>query len=156
MQIRRGTAADLAAVVTLQRAAYDRNRAILGVEPIPLQADYDDIFATMEVWLAESEPGLDGVLILEPRGRDLLIWSIATMPGRQEKGLGRDLLGFAEHRARMLRVPAVRLYTGTKLVHLVEWYARRGYETERIEEQADRSITHMVKWLQYEAPSNPG
>ena len=55
MLLRRGTSADLAAVVNLQFAAYARNRTILGVEPIPLQADYTDILATMEVWLAESE-----------------------------------------------------------------------------------------------------
>jgi ribosomal protein S18 acetylase RimI-like enzyme len=159
MLLRRGTSADLAAVVNLQFAAYARNRTILGVEPIPLQADYTDILATMEVWLAESEatdgaPGLDGVLILEPRGQDLLIWSIATMPGRQERGLGRDLLAFAEHRTRMLRLPAIRLYTGTKLLHLVDWYTRRGFVTERVEETPDRSITHMLKPLHYEVPPN--
>lgn len=148
LMIRRATAADLAAVVALQKDAYARNRAILGVEPLPLQADYHDILATMEVWLAESAAGLDGVLILEPRGNDLLIWSIATAPLRQSKGLGRDLLGFACHRTRMLRLATVRLYTGTKLLHLVDWYTRHGFETERVEERADRSITHMVKRLE--------
>ena len=147
MNLRRGTSADMAAVVALQRAAYARNRTILGVEPIPLQANYDDIFATMEVWLAEGEDGLDGALILEPRGKDMLIWSIATDPARPARGTGRDLLGWAEHRTRMLRLPTVRLYTGTKLIHLVDWYGRHGYEVERIEEQPDRSITHMVKQL---------
>ena len=138
---------DLEAVVALQQAAYARNRTILGVEPIPLKADYRDILATMEVWLGESDQGLDGVLILEPRQDDLLIWSIATEPQRQQRGLGRDLLTFAEHRARMLGLATMRLYTGTRLVHLVEWYARHGYRTERIEEMADRSVTHMAKQL---------
>jgi GNAT superfamily N-acetyltransferase len=147
MMLRRATTGDLPALVGLQRAAYARNRAILGVEPIPLQADYADILATMEVWLAEGRQGLDGALILEPRRDDLLIWSIATEPGRQSAGLGRDLLAFAEHRARSLGLATMRLYTGTPLTHLVAWYGRHGYRTERIEKLPDRSITHMVKRL---------
>jgi hypothetical protein len=45
--LRRATVDDLAAVVALQHAAYAKNRAILGVEPVPLLADYGQIFAGM-------------------------------------------------------------------------------------------------------------
>src|SRR5207237_2180635 len=72
--LRRATRADLAAVTALQRAAYAKNRAILGVEPLPLLADYEQVFADYEVYLAEREGTLEGVLILEPRADDLLIW----------------------------------------------------------------------------------
>jgi GNAT superfamily N-acetyltransferase len=147
MNLRRAISEDLGAIVALQQAAYAWNRERLGVEPQPLQADYVDILATMEVWLAESEHGLDGVLILEPRRDDLLIWSVATEPRRQGNGVGRDLIQFAEHRARGHGLATMRLYTGTKLTERVEWYARHGYAVERIEEQPDRSVTHMVKPL---------
>jgi GNAT superfamily N-acetyltransferase len=140
--------ADLAAVVALQRAAYARNREILGVEPIPLQADYAAILKDMEVWLAEDGGRLVGALILEPRAKDLLVWSIATDPSRQSGGLGRALLRAAEERARELGRSVVRLYTGTLLAHLVAWYARHGYTVERIESLSDRSITHMIKHLE--------
>ncbi len=33
------------------------------------------------------------------------------------------------------------------LAHLVGWYGRNGYVTERIEELPDRSGTHVVKRL---------
>lgn len=147
MRLRRGASADLAAVVALQQAAYAANRAVLGVEPQPLQADYVDIFATMEVWLAEGAAGLDGVLILQARADDLLIWSVATAPDRQGRGLGRDLIAYAEHRARALGRSTMRLYTGSKLADRVAWYGRHGYRIERIEELSDRSVTHMVKQL---------
>jgi N-acetylglutamate synthase-like GNAT family acetyltransferase len=147
MIVRRATSADVVAVVALQRAAYAKNRPLLGVEPLPLQADYTDVVDAKEVWLAESETGLDGVLILEPRERDLLIWSIATDPARPPAGTGRDLLAWAEIRAAELERDTVRLYTGTKLAHLVAWYGRHGYVTECVEELQDRSITHMVKRL---------
>jgi hypothetical protein len=80
--LRRATRSDLSAVTALQRAAYAKNRAILGVEPLPLLADYSQVFSDYEVYLAERAGALDGVLILEPRAHDLLIWSVATAPGR--------------------------------------------------------------------------
>ncbi|MEZ5855906.1 MAG: GNAT family N-acetyltransferase [Hyphomicrobiaceae bacterium] len=146
---RRATPADLDAIVALQHAAYAWNRERLGVEPLPLQADYAQILATMEVWLADSDAGdhLDGVLILNSRADDMLIWSVATDPDRQGLSIGRSLLHFAETRANAIGRDTMRLYTGSKLTERVQWYERHGYETERIEEMSDRSVTHMVKRL---------
>jgi ribosomal protein S18 acetylase RimI-like enzyme len=146
VSLRRALAGDLDAVVRLQRAAYARNRQLLGREPLPLLADYGQVFNDYEVWLAEDD-GLTGVLILEPRAGDLLIWSIATDPARQQAGLGKAMLGAAEVRARALGLPIMRLYTGATLEHLVDWYGRHGYGVERIEQLSDRAITHMMKRL---------
>jgi ribosomal protein S18 acetylase RimI-like enzyme len=147
LTLRRAKTADLASLVTLQRAAYARNRALLGVEPIPLLADYAAILRDMEVWVSVTDARLMGALILEPRADDLLIWSIATDPAAQSAGLGRALLSAAEARARELGRTVVRLYTGTLLAHLLAWYGRHGYAVERIEVLSDRSITHMIKHL---------
>lgn len=146
LSLRRATRVDLDAVVALQRAAYARNRELLGVEPLPLMADYEAIFRDYEVWVAETG-AIAGALILEPRSNDLLIWSIAADPAGQKAGLGRAMLAAADVRARELGLSTVRLYTGTVLRHLVDWYTRNGFATERIEELSDRSVTHMVKYL---------
>jgi GNAT superfamily N-acetyltransferase len=145
--LRRADSGDLPRLVALQGAAYARNRTLLGVEPIPLQADYTAIMRDMEVWLAIDRDRLAGALILEPRAADLLIWSIASDPATQGAGLGRALLAASEERARQLRCTVVRLYTGTPLGHLVAWYGRHGFAVERIEALSDRSITHMIKHL---------
>jgi ribosomal protein S18 acetylase RimI-like enzyme len=147
LALRRAENADLASLSTLQRTAYARNRRLLGVEPIPLLADYTDIMRDMEVWVSEKDARLAGALILELRPDDLLIWSIAADPAVQGSGLGRALLSAAEARARQLGRTVVRLYTGTVLHHLVAWYGRHGYAVERIEVLSDRSITHMIKHL---------
>ncbi len=145
--LRRAVAADADAVTALQRAAYARNREILGVEPLPLLADYGDVISNYEVWLAEGERGLEAVLILEPRPDDLLIWSVATAPRTQGRGLGRRLLAAAEERAAMLGRRVMRLYTGEKLTTNIAWYRRHGYAIERIEQMPDRRAVHMVKHL---------
>lgn len=142
--LRRATRGDLVAVVAVQRAAYARNRELLGVEPMPLMADYEAIFRDHEIWVT-ADGSIAGVLILEARAHDLLIWSIATDTTRQKAGLGHAMLAAAEARARALGLDTLRLYTGTVLEHLVAWYTRNGYATERVEQLSDRSLTHMIK-----------
>ena len=146
LMLRRAWPADFESVVAIQRAAYARNRELLGVEPLPLMADYEQIFRDYEVWVT-AEGAIEGVLILEPRPDDLLIWSIATDPRRQQAGRGRAMLMAAEVRARELGRATMRLYTGAILHHLTGWYGRHGYAIERIEELPDRKVAHMVKQL---------
>ncbi len=147
MTLRRAGPGDLAAVTALQRAAYAKNRPLLGVEPLPLLADYEEILAEYEVYLAERDGALDGVLILEPRPDDLLIWSVATAPQAQGRGIGNTMLAFAEARARELGLTCIRLYTGEPLTGNIAWYRRHGYAHERIEDLGDRRIVHLVKQL---------
>lgn len=80
MSLRRASATDLAAVETFQREAYAANRTILGVEPLPLLADYAEILRDHEIWLAEGSGQLEGILVLAIRAHDLLIWSVAVAP----------------------------------------------------------------------------
>jgi RimJ/RimL family protein N-acetyltransferase/ribosomal protein S18 acetylase RimI-like enzyme len=145
--LRRANAGDIDAVVAFQRAAYARNRVLLGVEPLPLQADYSKILAEYETWLYESADGLDGVLILEPRKNDLLIWSIGTAPRLHGQGLGRRLLAAAEERAGTLGLAVMRLYTGEPLKNNIAWYERHGYARERVEDLGDRRAVHMMKQI---------
>jgi ribosomal protein S18 acetylase RimI-like enzyme len=147
ISFRRANTNDRPQIEALQQAAYARNRRLLGLEPMPLQADYGEIIARMEVWLAIERERLAGVLILDPRQDDLLIWSVAAAPDVQGKGIGPILLDAAEVRARQLGRETVRLYTSEPLKTLIAWYQRHGYEVERFEDLADRRIVHLAKTL---------
>jgi ribosomal protein S18 acetylase RimI-like enzyme len=144
---RRAEPDDVPTVEALQRAAYARNRELLGVEPLPLKADYHDIVARMEVWLFGPAEAPDGVLALHAEPDALLIWSVATAPGAQGSGLGGAMLDFAHARARALQLPTIRLYTGEKLTANVGWYLRRGFAIDRTETLDDRVVVHMSKRL---------
>jgi RimJ/RimL family protein N-acetyltransferase len=147
LRLRLAGPSDLAALGDLQRTAYAANRAVLGVEPLPLLFDYEAVLARYEAWIAEGEGGPAGALILDPSPDHLLIWSLATVPAAQRQGLGGRLLAAAEARARSLGLGTVRLYTGEKLTQNVRWYHRHGYAIERVEELDDRRLVHMVKTI---------
>ncbi len=144
---RRAQIGDVAAVEALQHAAYAHNRDLLGVEPLPLRADYNEIVAQMEVWLFGPIEALRGVLALKAEPDALLIWSVASAPHAQGAGLGAFMLDFAQARARQLNLAAIRLYTGEKLQGNIDWYRRRGFAIDRVETLADRRIVHMSKRL---------
>jgi RimJ/RimL family protein N-acetyltransferase len=146
-RLRPATAQDLDRLGALQRKAYAANRAALGVEPLPLQFDYAEALGSYEAWLLETEQGLAGGLILDPRPDHLLIWSIATAPQAQGQGIGARMLEAADLRARQLGLRTMRLYTGEKLTGNVRWYHRHGYAIDRVEEMPDRRVVHMVKEL---------
>lgn len=145
--LRRATLADAPAFEALQRSAYAWNRAMLGVEPLPLMVPTATVLGRYETWLLEPDGHLDGALALDPQPADLTIWSVSVDPARQNAGIGRTLLAAAEQRARDLGLSTMRLFTGEKLAKNIEWYRRRGYEVERIEDLPDRRAVHMVKTI---------
>lgn len=143
--LRRASRDDVAALRAVQQAAFGWNREILGVEPLPLLADYGEVVASKECWLAEDDGQVQGAIILEPEGEALLVWSVAVAPAQQGAKLGRRLMAFAEQRAREQGFGALTLYTGEKLQKNIDWYQRLGFSISGIEALADRNIVHMRK-----------
>ncbi|MBS9475867.1 GNAT family N-acetyltransferase [Ancylobacter radicis] len=146
-RLRRASLDDLAGIEVVQQGAYARNRIILGVEPVPLLWDYRAVMRSREVWVVDGAAGLDGVLVLQARDDDLLIDSLATAPMAQGSGLGNVLLAAGEARARALGRTTARLYTGEPLSANIQWYRRKGYMIERVEQMPDRRLVHMAKAL---------
>ncbi len=146
-RLRRATTADAPALAALQDAAYAPKRPLLGVEPVPLLTPAAEVLGRYEVWLADHEGEPAGALVLDPQPDHLMLWSVAVDPAHQGSGLGNTLLAAAESRARDLDLVELRLYTGDKLVRNIDWYARRGYATARVETLPDRRLVHMHKRL---------
>ena len=144
-RLRRASDQDADILLAFQREAYAHNRELLGVEPLPLRADYHEIIATKECWLSETGTRVDGALIIEVENEALLIWSIAVSPRMQGTGLGGQMLKFAEKRAHELGLKQITLYTGQKLGRNINWYTHHGFRIARLEALSDRNIVHMVK-----------
>ncbi|WP_043623594.1 GNAT family N-acetyltransferase [Nonomuraea candida] len=122
-------ASDRDAVERLVHDAYTPWIEIVGMRPLPLEADYAALIAAGRVHVTD---GLEGLIVLVPEDGALLVDNVAVRPELHGRGIGRALLAYAEQEARRLGLPAVCLYTNVKMAANIALYASLGYvETGR-------------------------
>jgi ribosomal protein S18 acetylase RimI-like enzyme len=119
---------DAAAIRDLVRASYARYIERIGKEPAPMLEDYAALIGAGEVWVSVEGEEVLGVLVMRPAEDHLFVDNVAVAPDHQGKGLGRELMTFAEARARKDGLPEIRLYTNEKMRENVAVYAKLGFE----------------------------
>ncbi|MEU6777792.1 GNAT family N-acetyltransferase [Nonomuraea angiospora] len=135
---------DKAAVERLVHDAYSPWIEVVGMRPLPMEADYGALIVAGRVHVTDA---LDGLIVLVPEDGVLLVENVAVGPGSQGKGLGRALMAYAEEEARRLGLPALRLYTNVKMTTNIALYESLGYvETGRMGVEG-RSAVMMRKQL---------
>ena len=112
----------------LVRMAYSKYVERIGKEPAPMLEDYDALIRAGEVWVWDEGGEVLGVLVIRPAYDHLFVDNVAVAPGHQGRGLGRELLAFAEERAEREGLPEVRLYTNEKMHENLALYAKLGFE----------------------------
>jgi RimJ/RimL family protein N-acetyltransferase/ribosomal protein S18 acetylase RimI-like enzyme len=145
--LRRASIADIPAILALKNAAYTPNESIIGAPSLPRIADYRQVVAEHEVWLAGDADRLDAALVLEIEDGKFTVWSVAVAPEAAGRRLGTALMHFAEERAVALNHDAVHLYTNARLTQRIGWYEYLGYAITHHEDRADRRLVHMRKTL---------
>lgn len=145
LSLRHATAADLPAIKALIDAAYARYLTRMDKPPGPMLRDYGPSVADGTTWVSGSP--IAAVLTLYPRDDYLLIENIAVHPDSQGRGLGRALMGFAEHEAARRGFTRMALVTHEVMTENQAIYARLGYaEVDRRAEDGYRRI-YMEKSL---------
>ena len=121
---------DAAAVRDLVRASYSKYVGRIGKDPAPMLEDYAALVRAGEVWELAGEAGGEvlGVLVMRPAEDHLFVDNVAVTPGHQGRGLGRELMAFAEEKARRDGLPEIRLYTNEKMHENLAVYAKQGFE----------------------------
>jgi N-acetylglutamate synthase-like GNAT family acetyltransferase len=148
MQLRRAVAADAGLVRELVRAAYAKWVPLIGREPRPMGASYDDAIARHVIDLCEVGAQVVALIELVPEPACLLVENIAVLPQQQGQGIGDALLEHAEEVARSLQLPALRLYTNAAFASNIAFYARRGFvEVRREPLAAGGELVHMERQL---------
>ncbi|MCA2188630.1 GNAT family N-acetyltransferase [Nonomuraea cavernae] len=142
--MRQAVAADLAAVEKLVHDAYEPWVEVVGMRPLPMEADYGVLIAAGRVHVTDP---LDGLVVLVPEDGVLLVENVAVSPERQGRGVGRRLLAFAEEEARRLGLPALRLYTNAKMASNIALYESLGYVVTGRQGIEGRSAVLMRKEL---------
>ena len=99
VEIRPAVAADAAGIRELTRAAYAKWVTLIGREPLPMQADYEQALREHEIDLLTIGGDLAGLIETILHRDHLWIENVAVAPERQGRGYGRLLLAHAERRA---------------------------------------------------------
>ena len=121
---------EAAVVGDLVRASYSKYVERIGREPAPMRDDYAALIRAGEVWVLAGEAGGEvlGVLVMRPAEDHLFLGNVAVAPGHQGRGLGRELVAFAEERARGSGLAEIRLYTNEKMWENLAVYGKLGFE----------------------------
>jgi GNAT superfamily N-acetyltransferase len=151
---RRATAADAGTVREITRAAYTKWIGVIGREPKPMTANYEQAVVNHVIDLFEEDgrPVALIEVIPEPSHEPvhLLIENVAVLPDWHRKGIGGLLLGHAETIARSLRLGELRLYTNAMFSTNIAFYTRRGFsEFLREPNAGGGEVVHMKKSVEF-------
>ena len=146
---RRATSADARAVREITRAAYAKWIPVIGREPKPMTANYEQAVADHVIDLFEEGGRPIGLIEVIPRPSHLLIENVAVLPDRRGEGIGGLLLKHADAIARSLGLSELRLYTNALFSANISFYAHRGFEEFlREPHAAGGEVVHMKKTVE--------
>ena len=136
LNLRRATAADAPLMRHVAGQAYAPYVERMGGQrPGPMDADYAEVVAGTETWVAESDGDVIGYLVLVRQGDGMLLDNVAVLPSHQGRGAGRALLTLAEEQARSGGYERISLYTNQAMPENQQLYERIGYvETHRADQ----------------------
>lgn len=130
--IRMAGADDLDAVIHITQCAYAIYLPVLGAPPLPMTEDYGPRIAGGEVWLACLDAAPAALIVLERHPGHDMIFSVAVHPAHAGQGLGRQLIAFAQERAKAGGMGEIRLYTNALMTRNIALYRTLGFhETGR-------------------------
>ncbi|HVG67277.1 MAG TPA: GNAT family N-acetyltransferase [Gaiellales bacterium] len=130
--IRPAVEGDVPAIEALVREAYAMYVPRIGREPAPVAADHAGLVAAGRTSVVEADGEVAGVIVLIPGSDHLVVENVAVSPRMQGRGLGRELMAFAERRAAELGMAELRLYTNQLMTENLALYPALGYtETGR-------------------------
>jgi ribosomal protein S18 acetylase RimI-like enzyme len=147
MEMRQATAADADAIRGLTRQAYAKWVPLIGREPKPMTANYNEAVGKHRFDLLYVDGTLAALIETIREADHLLVENVAVSPDFQGRGLGRKLMAHAEVLARELGFDTIRLYTNQRFAENVALYRRLGYQVDREEVVPVGVVTHMSKKL---------
>ncbi len=145
MELRLGVAADAAAIRALTRQAYAKWTPVIGREPLPMTADYEQAVLRHRFDLLYAGGILAALIETIAHADHLLIENVAVAPPFQRRGFGRRLLAHAEQVAAASALGEIKLYTNPRFAGNVGLYRKLGYRVDREEEFRGGVVVHMSK-----------
>jgi ribosomal protein S18 acetylase RimI-like enzyme len=147
LDLRQAGPADAPAVLALTREAYAKWVPIIGREPLPMTADYDEAVRHHPIDLLYVEGQLAALIEMVPGDQHLLVKNVAVSPAFQGRGYGKSLMAHAERIAASLGLREMRLFAHQLFKENITLYRSIGYEVTREEPFKGGIVVHMSKKL---------
>lgn len=125
--IRMAVKADLPAVQRCAEDAYAMYVPRIGKKPAPMIADFAAQIDAGDVYVSVEEDVVLGYIVMYPRDDHIHIENVAVFGTAQGKGIGKQLLAFAESRAQDAGIGALELYTNQHMTENLVFYPRLGF-----------------------------
>jgi ribosomal protein S18 acetylase RimI-like enzyme len=145
--VRRALAHEAARVREIVRAAYSKWIPVIGREPTPMTADFNQAIREHDVDLAIIGENIVGLIETWQRADHLWIENIAVDPCRQGMGIGRALLEQVKYKAAQAGLAEIRLQTNEAFAANVKLYEKFGYQIDRREPFRGGTTVFMSKKL---------
>ena len=140
---------DGAALLAVQRSGYAVEAQLVGAESLPGQHEALDDLRGEEVWVAEVDGEVAGVLGLEHgAGEDLVIARLVVAPELMRRGIGRAL---ARHALALAGDRPVRVGTAAANEPALALYASLGFE--RV---GERTVGDGLAYVELSRPAAAG
>src|SRR5215831_7686699 len=127
VSVRRATPLDAKAIAACVQSAYEHYVERIGQPPGPMLENYDHVVKEREVYVAELDGAIVGILVLRETAEGFLLDNVAVNPQHQGEGIGSTLLELAESRAKSAGFASIYLYTHEKMTENQARYAKIGY-----------------------------
>ncbi len=137
---------------SIVRAAYAKWVPLIGREPVPMRADYEQALTKHRFDLAVEGAEIRG--LIETLAHDDHIWieNVAVAPEAQ--GIGQLLFAHIEQRAIDAGLPELRLLTNGAFEANLSLYKRLGFVVDRVEDFMGGTAVYMSKTLGNPSPKS--
>jgi GNAT superfamily N-acetyltransferase len=151
LRLRAASAHDVPAITALVKGAYGHYVARIGGPPRPLEDDYEKVVRDGDVTVAEAGGRVVGLIVLGTDEEGFFVDNVAVARERQGTGVGRELLLFAEERAREGGYGSIWLLTHELMHENLALYERIGYAEYKRHDYGGGSLVYLRKSLSGES-----
>jgi ribosomal protein S18 acetylase RimI-like enzyme len=126
-ELRQAVSSNAPDIRKLTRDAYAKWVPLIGREPKPMTADYEEALRKHRIDLLYQAGNLVALIETISEADHLLIENVAVSPKAQGQGFGRVLMAHAEEVAAALGYDETRLYTNKLFAANIDLYRKLGY-----------------------------
>ncbi len=147
VDIRKASVNELDSIKECISNAFEKYISILGGRPSAMDTDFEPLVKKGQVFVAVQDINIVAMMVMTVQSDYVLIKNVAVNNQFQKKGLGKQLLQYAERETISKGIPVLQLYTNAGLPQLVDYWSRMGFQETERKENNGHTIVFMSKNL---------